>query len=703
MPKAKAQTKPAKYLQSTVQIVDGISKQGKPRPFNYDAAIKQFGSWAYRAGMINAGAFASQTLRLYVKSKGGRKFYRTSGVPRNRKSYLCGEQSQRPSVSVMRKVAEFGSDFEEVTEPHPAMQVLSQVNPWQNGFELSVLRALFWQFTGNAYLHPIIGPLGVPSELWLMPSQWMRIIPSKQTFISGYVYGRKPDERHFAPDEVGHWKLPNMADPYYGMGWVEALWPALALHNSKRTMDIAKFDNMARPDWLLVVKSGAGAEALDRLDASIQAKLQGKGKSGNFLSVTGDVEAIPLNFDTIEIGDPEVVISEIAAVAGCPLHKLLGNDPVKANSENSDVGWLRDTIAPMCRMDEEQLNAWYLPMFGIQDDAVLAYDNPVPDNKVEATDIALKEVGGPWKTVNEHRAAEGLEPIEGGDMLRNIAVDPVAMAEIAATKPLPVKSQKKSRRIGNVGPNGTARALPDGTEIAVKVRQVFDAQMAEVIAGIDKHMKAQPGDADKLPPLVGLEKWDTTLSKEVAPTIEAIMAKEGKNLLLRVNPTPSVLAVFEKNIPQAAREATMRFAHSTNVTTAMELEAAKEMLRMEITDGLIEGDTRNELIKRVQDIFHKGNTVRAEMIAQTEASRAAHTGELMGAKESGVVSRKFWLLSADACPVCQEIHTEHPDGLPLDKTFAEFGGEYGSIAGPPGHVNCQCSLIYGTTDDGSRP
>jgi hypothetical protein len=38
---------------------------------------------------------------------------------------------------------------------------------------------------------------------------------------------------------------------------VEAAWTALGLHTSKRVMDQAKFDNMNRPDWMIIFKNRA--------------------------------------------------------------------------------------------------------------------------------------------------------------------------------------------------------------------------------------------------------------------------------------------------------------------------------------------------------------------------------------------------------------------------------------------------------------
>ena len=233
--------------------------------------------------------------------------------------------------------------------------------------------------------------------------------------------------------------------------------------------------------------------------------------------------------------------------------------------------------------------------------------------------------------------------------------------------------------------------------LAAACRKVFVAQMEEIMQELDK-AKSVKADVD---PLVGLPrqfidiaKWDDRLALEVRPIIEVIARDAGKRLLQRVGASAEVAAVVDRNLPEAVENLTLQFAHSTNETTSLELDDARERLRQEIRDGVIEGDNRVEMRKRVQEVFENADKTRAGMIARTETTRAVHTAEQMSAKESGVVSKKMWLLSADACPLCEQVAADHPDGIALDATFAENGGEYGSIDGPPLHPNCQCSLTY---------
>src|SRR5687768_4547299 len=104
----------------------GYGSNGEiPRPFNASAAIKQFHSWAYAAAMLNANAVASVPLRLYVRKRSGaRKLFETGKVSPATRKFLRGGMEMLPSVNVMRKVAQFGGDLEEVVEMHPALQIL---------------------------------------------------------------------------------------------------------------------------------------------------------------------------------------------------------------------------------------------------------------------------------------------------------------------------------------------------------------------------------------------------------------------------------------------------------------------------------------------------------------------------------------------------------------------------------------------------
>lgn len=138
------------------------------------------------------------------------------------------------------------------------------------------------------------------------------------------------------------------------------------------------------------------------------------------------------------------------------------------------------------------------------------------------------------------------------------------------------------------------------------------------------------------------------------------------------------------------------FCQATNETTSLTLFEALNRLRTELIEGIVDqGDTLDELTKRVQRIFTDAETWRAHRIAKTEASRAVHAAQEAMAIDSEVVAGFEWLLSSDACPACHEV-AEKVGRVRLGEKFAVFGKNetYKDVRFPPLHPSCSCSVVH---------
>ena len=405
-----------KYRQSSITMMDQLGYKGSsPLPFNYRNAVRYYRSWVYAAAHINATAVAATPLRLYIRSDNRTKsLWRTRPIEKSRRAYLLGDIAGdvRPSRTVMSKMMHMGPDFEEVTEQHPILEMLQKANGVYNGFDLTVLRTLYQELTGNAYLHVITDPsLDIPVELWPMPSQHVQVVPSKENFIDGYIYGANETQAlRFERDEVIHFKRPNPDNLFYGLGKVEAAYGTIQANQAVHDMDLATFANHARPDYAVVVNGNARRADLDIFEQHVSERLRGTRKSGQFLAVSGDVKFEPLNFPPKDLGGREEIVEEIAAVFGVPVSMLKANDPNLASARAGFGQWREGTILPLLRMDEDVLNQVLLPMFGIEGDACLAYDNPVPADSAFQLQQRTAAVSGGLQTLNEARIEQGLDP-----------------------------------------------------------------------------------------------------------------------------------------------------------------------------------------------------------------------------------------------------------------------------------------------------
>jgi HK97 family phage portal protein len=403
-----------RWLQSSMRVLTGGSDSAR-QPFSYSQAVLYYRSWIYAAANLNAMAVASQPLRLYVRNRStGTKLWKTRSTSHRTKAYFAGDTSELPSRYVMQKAAEYGDDYEVVTDNHPLLELLSKVNPYQNGFDATVLRVLYQELTGNAYIHPVIDKrTGIPSELWTMPSQYVEIIPGKSTLVDGYLYGASRETRKvFAADEVIHFKRPNPSDILYGMGKVEAAWGAAMMNAAMHEMDLSFFENKARPDYLMTIKTNASREEIERLEVQIDEKLRGKGRTGRFLTATADIDLKPMNFPPKDLGGREDIVEEIAAIFGVPVSMLKANDPNLASATVGFQSWKAISVLPLMRMDEETLNQNLVPLFGIEGDAFLAYDSPVVEDERFAFERRRSSVSAGVMTANEMRSREGLDVID---------------------------------------------------------------------------------------------------------------------------------------------------------------------------------------------------------------------------------------------------------------------------------------------------
>ena len=404
-----------KFIRSSISILDNAAGRGKMSPFSMQRSVLSFESWVYAAAMLNAQAASSVPLRLYVRTdaQGPQKFWRTRKVSRQRKAYLLGDSERKPSPSVMKSAATAG-DFEEVVDAHPILELLRKANQYEDGFSQSVMRMLYMELCGNAYLHVVMDKaLGVPSELYTVPAQNVTILPGKTELIEAYLYGvDRNSMQRFELDEIIHFKRPNPRNLYYGLGKVEAAYGAIQQSQAAHIQDLSFLENMSRPDYAAIVKGGASEASMRRFEESMRSLHQGTRKSGRMVTISGDIQLLPLNFPAKDLTGRDDIVEEISACFGVPVSMLKANDPNLASAQAGYSMWRETTIAPICRMDEETLNSRLLPMFGIHEDAYLAYDNPVPENRLADSQERSVAVAGGWRTPNEARLEEGYEALE---------------------------------------------------------------------------------------------------------------------------------------------------------------------------------------------------------------------------------------------------------------------------------------------------
>lgn len=173
--------------------------------------------------------------------------------------------------------------------------------------------------------------------------------------------------------------------------------------------------------------------------------------------------------------------------------------------------------------------------------------------------------------------------------------------------------------------------------------------------------------------------------------LQAVQRSSKAYVTKAVAPTVRVaFDIFNPRVLDAVRAAAFTFCRETMETARTDLATSLVDLRKLLEAGLPRGESHRLLAKRVLEIF--ADPARAFRIAVTEGSRAIHTGNLLAAKESGVVRGKSLVASSDACDLCLDVAEKGT--IPLDQPFyvEAKGGPYAVVMTPPIHVHCFCSM-----------
>lgn len=386
------------------------------RKGDYKALLGSYKSWIYVCSNKNASTFAQQQLKLFVtkEAKDEKLLVKTKAiVPAIRKQIYSN--SAITSLQCVTKAM----DVEEVTE-HPFLDLMKNVNPFMNRFELFEMTDLHQELCGNAYWYIVKNQLGLPLEIWLLDPSKVFIVPSKEKWIIGYVYRRDDGlEIPFLPEEIIHFKFPNPNDYYYGWSPLQAMLSSYNLNEAYNQREAALQKNQGVPPIALVppkdsVYGDADYKRILRRWNQTYGNTNNVGKTA-WLEGGFDVKILQgtgAKQDISNLLGRKWTREEIADAYGVPMSKLTSESVNRANAESGDYSYLKDTINPRCIRNVEKLNERLMPMFDQR--LFLMYVDVIPEDK----EFILKEreslISSNVRSVNEVRKELGDEEVEWG-------------------------------------------------------------------------------------------------------------------------------------------------------------------------------------------------------------------------------------------------------------------------------------------------
>ncbi|KKN71409.1 hypothetical protein LCGC14_0421310 [marine sediment metagenome] len=670
------------------------------RPYLPDVShrslVKKYTSWVYACANKNAIACAQVPLRLYAAkpSRGAKALFPTKPLSEERLKYL---QSLRTAQSYLAKAAE----IEEVVE-HPFLTLMAEVNEFMNGFDLMEGMFLSQELTGNAYWQIVTNGTGLPSEIWPLMPQYVKIVPDKQKFISHYEFSITMAEKYrIEPEELIQFKYPNPQDAFYGLSPLQACVVSADLGISMGEYETSLLQNRAQPEYALSYPVDAGSPSEDeqeKIRKLWNKRFRGTKKAGKMVVLSGGAELKQLTLSPKEMNflqGRKWTLTEIAACFGVPESKLKTESVNRANAEAGDFSYMKDTISPRLRRVEQKLNERMLPRY--DERLFAAFDNPVPRDK----DFRLKQIETNLKTgyssINQERQIDGQEEVEWGD----VPILPFNVAPLVTGISLTGQPEKIVK---------APRRMPPLAHPTNFVNSDFDKAMQEyyhdvgltVLENFDKDADAfkryQPIDKDRAADFVSgwfdMQKWNIELAAKKDPFVRATFMAGGERALASI----TTERMFDPLNPKV--EASLAKHRSGSVQSIN--GSIIKGLRKDLGKGLAEGEGVAVLRKRVAVHFENLERFAAVRIARAEAIWAWNEGALQGYIQSGVVHKKIWVSSGDSrtCDFCPTLDGKvvdvevnyfgKGDTLTVDESTLNF--EYENVGHPPLHPSCRCAI-----------
>jgi HK97 family phage portal protein len=275
-------------------------------------------------------------------------------------------------------------DRVEITR-HLALQVLNKPNPFMPRQEFLEVGAQHFELTGEQWWVIVSDTRmkGIPAELWPIRPDRMTPVPSKDTYLQGYIYTAPDGEKiPLELDQVIFLRRPNPLDPYRGMGPVQSLLADLDATKYSAAWNRNFFLNSAEPGGVIEVDRRLDDAEWDEMVMRWNAQHKGVANAHR-VAVIEAGKWVPRAFSQRDMQFTELrTLTRDTIMEAFRVHKaMLGiaDDVNRANALVSRIVFSESLQVP--RLDRLK-GAWnndYLPKFGKTTTGLeLDYDNPVP-------------------------------------------------------------------------------------------------------------------------------------------------------------------------------------------------------------------------------------------------------------------------------------------------------------------------------------
>lgn len=327
---------------------------------------------------------------------------------------------QRPFV--FRNTGQADHEQTALSHTHPLCRLLAQPNPWLTAWELWYLTVVHLELTGNCfwYVAPLrdgAGRSGLPGELWVIPTPWVRVVPDPVDYVKAYqVTAPGLPTESFAPSDIIHLKYPNPLDPHYGSSPLQAVALTVDANAELLKSRYHTFRAGPRPGIVLQTPQMLSDPTLHRLEERIRERFSGRENWHRPLVLEQGLTASPWTLTPAEmdfLNSSKMTRDEIFALFRVP-------PPIAGIVENMGLGsdiwagaralFCEGTVQPKLDLIGQALTRDLGNRFG--PDVTVRFPDCSPRASERRRGEDESDARWGLRTVNEIRRGRGLRPFD---------------------------------------------------------------------------------------------------------------------------------------------------------------------------------------------------------------------------------------------------------------------------------------------------
>ena len=312
---------------------------------------------------------------------------------------------------------------------HPILDVLANPNPKQTRSEFIYNWCGYKLMTGNAYINGVAPAIGINKglfkELYIMPSQFMEILPGGiRQPIKKYILHAGITKINFEPEVINHSKYfnPDFIDgqSLFGMSPLQAAFRNV---QSSNDADIARVRAFQNQGAIGMISAGSNEEKmkmsneeLKSLSDKYQEKFGGVENFNKVLFTTAMTKWDNMGLSPVDMAILDSKVHDLRTL--CNIYSVqsqIFNDPANKtfnNQREAKKAAMTDAVMPLLNSLRDELNLWLVPAYEKQEERKLFLS---PDWKSVA--VLQEEIEklvnwllkSWWLTPNQRLRIQGIE------------------------------------------------------------------------------------------------------------------------------------------------------------------------------------------------------------------------------------------------------------------------------------------------------